>query len=76
MRWKIETFHNILKSACRAEESKLRTADRLVNLIAIFCLLSGRLFWITMLHRAMPNAPAQLALTPAEMDWLNQQLRG
>lgn len=33
-RWKIETFHKILKSGCRAEESKLRTAERLVNLIA------------------------------------------
>jgi hypothetical protein len=34
-RWKIETFHKILKSGCRAEEAKLRTAERLVNLIAI-----------------------------------------
>jgi hypothetical protein len=39
-RWKIETFHKILKSGCKAEESKLRTADRLVNLISIFCILS------------------------------------
>lgn len=33
-RWKIETFHKILKSGCRAEEAKLRTAERLANLIA------------------------------------------
>lgn len=33
MRWKIETFHKILKSGCKAEESRLRSADRLVNLI-------------------------------------------
>jgi hypothetical protein len=26
-RWKIETFHKILKSGCKAEESKLRTAE-------------------------------------------------
>ena len=44
MRWKIEVFHKILKSGCRAEEAKLRTAERLVNLIAIFCLLSWRIF--------------------------------
>ena len=31
MRWKIETFHKILKSGCKAEDSKLRTADRLAN---------------------------------------------
>ena len=31
MRWKIETFHKILKSGCKAEESRLRTAARLAN---------------------------------------------
>lgn len=36
MRWRIETFHKILKSGCRAEASKLRTAERIVNLIASF----------------------------------------
>ena len=29
MRWKIETFHKVLKSGCKAEEALLRTADRL-----------------------------------------------
>jgi hypothetical protein len=38
MHWKIETFHKILKSGCKAEESRLRTADRLTNLIAVFCI--------------------------------------
>jgi hypothetical protein len=28
LRWKIETFHKIMKSGRRAEESKLRTAER------------------------------------------------
>lgn len=41
MRWKIETFHKNLKSDCKAEESQLRTASRLTNLIAIFCILAG-----------------------------------
>jgi hypothetical protein len=27
LRWKIEVFHKIFKSGCRAEDSKLRTAD-------------------------------------------------
>ncbi|MPW18719.1 hypothetical protein BN2476_630125 [Paraburkholderia piptadeniae] len=35
MRWKIETFHKILKSSCKVEESRLRTADRLADLIAV-----------------------------------------
>jgi len=33
-RWKIETFHKILKSGCKAEDSKLRTAERLLRLLA------------------------------------------
>ena len=49
LRWKIEVFHKILKSGCKAEESKLRTAQRLTNLIAVFRILSWRVFWMTML---------------------------
>ncbi len=37
LRWKIETFHKILKSGCKAEESRLRMAERLAKLIAVFC---------------------------------------
>ena len=63
MRWKIEVFHKILKSGCRAEDSRLRTAQRLANLIAVFCIVSWRVLWMTMLNRAAPDAPAELALT-------------
>ena len=68
MRWKIETFHKVLKSGCQAEQARLRTADRLTNLISVFCLLSGRIFWLTMLNRVDPEASALLALTPLEID--------
>ena len=50
-RWKIETFHKILKSECKVEDAKLRTAERFVNLVAILCILSWRIFWITMINR-------------------------
>ncbi len=40
LRWKIETFHKILKSGCKAESSKLRTAERLTNLISYMDSLS------------------------------------
>jgi hypothetical protein len=51
LRWKIELFHKILKSGCKAEEARLRTAERLVKLIAVMCILSWRVFWMTMLNR-------------------------
>jgi hypothetical protein len=38
MRWKIETFHKILKSGCKAEESRLGTAAGLANRIPVFCI--------------------------------------
>lgn len=66
MRWKIETFHKILKSGCRAEASKLRAAERIVNLIAVFCILSWRIFWMTMMNRAAPTASPLLVLPPGE----------
>lgn len=51
---------------------KLRTAERLVNLLAILCLIGWRVFWMTMLNRTMPKASPQLALTPTEIYLLDQ----
>jgi hypothetical protein len=72
LRWKIETFHKILKSGCRAEESKLRTAERLVNLISSFCILAWRIFWMTMINRSSPDGPPSTALTDIEIQLLDR----
>ncbi|WP_253610396.1 MULTISPECIES: IS4 family transposase [unclassified Bradyrhizobium] len=71
LRWKIEVFHKILKSGCKAEDSKLRTAERLVNLVAVFCIVSWRVFWMTMLNRSSPNTLPQTALTDPEIRLLD-----
>jgi hypothetical protein len=71
-RWKIETFHKILKSGCRAEEAKLRTAERLVNLIAILTIISWRIFWITMLNRTRPDASPTEAFTELDQYLLDE----
>lgn len=75
MRWKIELFHKILKSGCKAEDSKLRTAQRLTNIIAIFCIVSWRIFWMTMLNRTCHNCPARAALTPNEIGLLQRMIK-
>jgi len=75
LRWKIEVFHKILKSGCRAEEAKLRTAQRLANLIAVYCILSWRVFWMTMLNRSRPDASPALALTEAEIGLLDHLVK-
>src|SRR5665213_1330871 len=67
MRWKIEVFHKILKSGCRTEDAKLRTADRLANLVALFCIVSWRVLWMTMIARAAPDAAPTIAFTMQEI---------
>ena len=71
-RFKIETFHKVLKSGCRAEQSRLRTAERLTNLLAVPCVVAWRVFWLTMTSRATPEAPAEVALTKEEVEILDR----
>jgi hypothetical protein len=71
-RFKIETFHKILKSGCRAEPARLRTAERLTNLLAVLCVVAWRVFWLTMTSRATPDAPAEVTLTKEEIEILDR----
>ena len=71
LRWQIETFHKILKSGCKADESKLRTTGRLVNLISISCILSWRVFWMTMINRSAEIFLPEVALTKQEIKILD-----
>jgi hypothetical protein len=72
LRWKIEVFHKVLKSGCKAEDARLRTAERLAKLIAVFCILSWRIFWMTMLNRSAPDVTPELALTDIEVALLDR----
>jgi hypothetical protein len=76
LRWKLETYHKVLKSGCQAEQSKLRTAERLTNLLAVLCIIGWRVFWLTMTNRATPEAPAEVALTRAEVEILDRMGAG
>jgi hypothetical protein len=71
-RYKIETFHKVLKSGCRAEQSRLRTAERLTNLLAVLCVVAWRVFWLTMTGRESPEEPAEIAPTEGEVEILDR----
>jgi hypothetical protein len=71
LRWKIEIFHKILKSGCRAEDARLRTTARLSNLLAVFCIQSWRVFWLTMSNRINQTAPT----ADPKLVFTDQQLR-
>ena len=64
-----------MKSGCQAEQSKLRTAERLTNLLAVLCVVAWRVFWLTMTSRATPDAPAEVALTKEEIEILDRLAR-
>ncbi len=66
LRWKIEIFFKILKSGCKVEESKLRTAEGLCKLISVYSILSWRVFWMTMLNRQSQNISPKFALSEVE----------
>ena len=61
----------MLKSGCKAEESKLRTAERLTNLIAVLCVIGWRVFWLTMVNRTNPRTSAKSVFTDRELKILN-----
>lgn len=70
-RWKIEEFHKILKSGLKSESLRFQTAQRLINAISIFCILSWRIFWMTIMNRIAPNGSSELILTHNEIDFFN-----
>jgi hypothetical protein len=70
LRWRIETVHKTLQSNRRVEDSGLQTAERLTRLAAVCCVASWRMFWLTMVHRRCPEAPATTALTAQEVEIL------
>ena len=70
-RWRIELFHKVLKSGCRAEAARLRSADRLTKLIAVLCVIAWRSFWSALIARTAPDAPAVVALTDDEITALD-----
>jgi hypothetical protein len=75
MRWKIETFHKVLKSGCRIEESRLRTAERLSNLLALFCVIAWRVFWLTMEQRSSAPPNVSDVFTPEEVVLLDHLVK-
>jgi hypothetical protein len=57
-------------------QSRLRTAARLANLIAVCCILNWRIFWLTMMGRTLPDAPPTLAFTALEIRLLDHLTEG
>ena len=61
-RWGIEIWHKILKSGCRIEARQLETAERLQRCLPLYSVIAWRIFYATMLSRAVPAAPCTVLL--------------
>jgi hypothetical protein len=72
LRWKIEIFFKILKSGCKVDESKLRTAEALCKLIAVYSVVGWRIFWMTMLDREAKDPSPNLVLSEMEVKILDE----
>ena len=65
-RWGIEVWHRILKSGCRLEARQFPKAERLRRALALSSVLAWRIFYATMLARAVPDVPCSVLLDPDE----------
>src|SRR2546426_642728 len=61
-RWGIEVWHRILKSGCRIEERQLGTGERLQRCLTLYSIIAWRIFYATMLARAVPDMPCSVLL--------------
>lgn len=70
-RWGIEVWHRILKSGCRIEARQLATAERLQRCLTLYSVIAWRVFYATMLARAVPEMPCSVLLEIEEWQALS-----
>lgn len=56
-RWRIETFHYILKQGCNVEELQLQEEQSLKNALALYSIVSCRMLAMMFLSRENPKTP-------------------
>jgi hypothetical protein len=61
-RWGIEVWHRVLKSGCRIEERQLASGERLQRCLTLYSVIAWRIFYATMLARAVPEMPCSVLL--------------
>jgi hypothetical protein len=67
-RWRIEEFHKIWKTgACNVEDTQLRAEDHILRWVTILASVAMRLHRLTYLARNMPDLPATVEFSEAEV---------
>jgi hypothetical protein len=65
-RWGVEVWHRILKSGCRLEARQLATGERLERCVTLYSVIAWRVFYASMLARAVPELPCDVLLALEE----------
>lgn len=65
-RWKVETFHRILKSGCNVEECRLGDIESLKRYITLQSIVACRVLYCTTVGRSHPERPCTDILSKDE----------
>jgi hypothetical protein len=60
--YNIEVWHRVLKSGCRMEERQWASGERLQRCLTRYSVMAWRIFYATMLARAVPEMPGRVLL--------------
>lgn len=67
LRWRIEEWHRVLKTGCRAEYLGLRRRERLERAITIKAVIAWPLLALTLLGRETPELPPEALFSDLEL---------
>ncbi len=67
LRWRIEDWHRVLKSGCKAEFLNHREGERIERAVTIKAVIAWRLFAMVMLGRETPELPAEVLFSETEI---------
>ncbi len=65
-RWRIEDYHQVLKSGCQAERYRLASGG-MKTLLGFLTVIAVDLLRLTYLHRTQPDLPADQVLSEAQL---------
>lgn len=69
-RWRIEEWHRVLKTGCRAEKRECERALHLQRVLAFDLIVAWRVLMLVKLNRETPNLPAETLFSQEELEIL------
>ncbi|MBK8202989.1 MAG: IS4 family transposase [Bdellovibrionales bacterium] len=70
LRWKIEEYFRILKSGCSIEKCRLISADKLIKMIALTCVIAFKLMYLSKAALSQPDEDCSKVLSQQEWQTL------